>query len=61
MDKQYGKTITWTQRIPKVDIHLESLRAILKKVPNWKTPDLDSIHEIWLKKIMSIHDRLTLQ
>ena len=28
----------------KADIHLESLRATLKKVPNWKTPGRDGIH-----------------
>ena len=29
---------------PVVEIHMESLRATLKKVPNWKTPGHDGIH-----------------
>ena len=28
----------------KAKIHHESLRATLKKVPNWKTPGHDGIH-----------------
>ena len=40
----------------QTDIHLESYRATLKKVPNWKTPDHHSIHGFLFKKFTSIHD-----
>ena len=29
---------------PKANIHLDSIRATLRKVPNWKTPSHDGIH-----------------
>ena len=32
---------------PEVIIHLELLRAALKKVLNWKTPVHDGIHGFW--------------
>ena len=35
------------QEGPEVDIHLESLRATIKKVPSWKTPGQYSIHGFW--------------
>ena len=31
----------------EVHINLESLRTILKKVPNWKPPSHDGIHGFW--------------
>ena len=31
-------------------IHLKSLRATLRKVPNWKTPGQDGIHGFWSLK-----------
>ena len=36
-----------TQRKPKANIRLDSLRATLKKITNWKTPGHDSIHGFW--------------
>ena len=38
---------------PKANIHLELLRARLKKIPNWKTPGPDGIHGFWFKKFTS--------
>ena len=29
---------------PKVNIHLDGFKATLKKIANWKTSGLDSIH-----------------
>ena len=43
----------------QVNIHPSVLMATLKKISNWKTPDLDDIHKFWFKKFTSIHDRLT--
>ena len=30
-------------------------------IANWKTPGLDGIHEFWLKKFTSIHDRFSTE
>ena len=45
----------------EVNIHLELMRAILKKVPNWKMSDHDGIYGIWFGEFTSIHCRLGLQ
>ena len=45
---------------PEANVHLNSLRATLKKIPNWKTPGHDSIHGFWFKNFKCIHDRWTL-
>ena len=39
-----GKELQWPKEIPKTNIQLNSLRATLKKVTNWKTLGHDSIH-----------------
>ena len=46
---------------PEAIVRLESLRVILQKVQNWKTPDHDGMHRFWFKKSTSIHDRLDLK
>ena len=69
---KYGnKKIEWINHMGKelqelkegleADIHLGSLRASLKKVPNRKTPGHDGIRGFWFKKFMSIHNRLVFQ
>ena len=39
----------------------KSLRTIVKKVPNWKTPGHHGRHGFWFKKFTSIHDKLALE
>ena len=46
---------------PKANIHVDLLRATLKKILNWKTLDFDGIHRFWFKKFTSIHDRLAIE
>ena len=41
----------------KVNIHLNALKAKLKKYQTGKTPAPDGIHGFWFKKFTSIHDR----
>ena len=43
---------------PEVDIHRESLRVALKRIPIWKMPGHDGLHGFWFLKFTSIHDRL---
>ena len=45
----------------KVDIHLNTRKAILKKTSNWKTSGLDDIHRFWIKIFLSVHDRLATE
>ena len=35
---------------PKVEIHHDTLKAIVKIIPNWKTPVLDGIYGFSFKK-----------
>ena len=41
------KELQGLEESPKMKIHLNSLRATLKKVPNWKTLGHDGIHAFW--------------
>ena len=47
--------------VPQVNINPNWLKAVLKKVHNWKTPDFDSIHGFWFEILTSIHDRLATE
>ena len=42
-----GKELEGLEEGLKVKIHLDSLRATLKKERNWKMPGHDSIHGYW--------------
>ena len=46
---------------PGACIDLDSRRATLKKIRNWKMPDHDGIHGFWHRKSTSIHERLARQ
>ena len=46
---------------PKVNIHLDGLKATFKKIANWKTLSLDGTHGFWLKKFTFIHERLATE
>ena len=46
---------------PESEIHIDSLRSILRKMPNWKSQSHDGIHGYWFKKITSIHERMAQQ
>ena len=46
---------------PQINTHTDELKAILKKIANWKTPGLDGIHGFWFKKFTSIHDRIAIE
>ena len=45
----------------KVDITKESLKKILGRMPNWKSPGPDLVQGFWLKNFSSLHGRVTLQ
>ena len=42
----------------KVDITKESLKKILDRMPNWKSPGPDLVQEFWLKNFGSFHGRV---
>ena len=41
------KELEGTEEDVEVDMYLDTQRAILKKVGNWKTPGHDTIHGFW--------------
>ena len=45
----------------KIDITTGSLKKILGRMSNWKSPDLDLVKGFWLKNISSLHERVRLQ
>ena len=45
----------------KIDITTRSLKKILGRMPNWKTPGPDLVQGFWLKNFSSLHDRVRLQ
>ena len=45
----------------KTDITTGSLKKILARMPNWKSPGPDLVQEFWLKNFHSLHERVRLQ
>ena len=45
----------------KIDIVTGSLKKILGRMPNWKTPGPDLVQGFWLKNFSSLHERVRLQ
>ena len=45
----------------KIDITTESLKKILGRMPNWKSPGPDLVQGFWLKNFSSLHERVRLQ
>ena len=45
----------------KIDITTGSLKKILGRMPNWKSPGLDLAQGFWLKNFSSLHERVRLQ
>ena len=48
------------KKLDKIDITTGSLKKILGRMPNWKSPGLDLAQEFWLKNISSLHERVRL-
>ena len=55
------KELQSVKESPKLNIHIDSLKVTLKKIPNRKTLGLDGIHGFWFKMFTSIHDRLAIE
>ena len=45
----------------KIDITTGSLKKILGRMPNWKSPGPDLVQGFWLKSFSSLHERVRLQ
>ena len=44
-----------------IDITTGSLKKILGRMPNWKSPGPDLVQGFWLKNFSSLHERVSLQ
>ena len=45
----------------KTDITTGSLKKILGRMPNWKSPGPDLVQGFWLKSFSSLHERVRSQ
>ena len=45
----------------KIDITTGSLKKILVRMPNWKSPGPDLVQGFWVKNFSSLHERVRLQ
>ena len=45
----------------KIDITTGSLKEVLGRMPNWKSPSPDLVQGFWLKSFSSLHERVRLQ
>ena len=45
---------------PSVSISADDVTSQVKKMSNWKSPGFDQIHVFWVKKLTSIHHRLSV-
>ena len=51
------KELEGLETCPKVKIHFDLLRVIIKKVPDWKASGMMACMDFGLKKFTLIHDR----
>ena len=51
----------YVKKHEKIDITTGSLKKILGRMPNWKSPGPDLVHGFWLKNFSSLHERVRLQ
>ena len=49
------------KRQEKIDITSGSLKKILGRIPNWKSPGPDLVQGFWLKSFSVLHERVRLQ
>ena len=70
LSADHKKDAKWLQDLPsevnvkkqeKIDITTESLKKILGRMPNWKSPGPDLVQGFWLKNFSSLHERVRLQ
>ena len=45
----------------EIGINTSSLKTMLGRMPNWKSPGLGLVHGFWLKNFSSLHERVRLQ
>ena len=45
----------------KIDITTGTLKKILGRMPNWKSPGPNLVQGFWLKSFSSLHERVRLQ
>ena len=45
----------------RVSISVEKLRKQCRKIPNWKAPGRDGVQGYWIKKLSSLHERVSSQ
>ena len=66
----YKKDAKWLQDLrsevnvkkqEKIDITIGSLKNILGRMLNWKSPGPDLVKGFWLKNFSSLHERIRLQ
>mgnify|MGYP007065339753 CR=1 FL=1 len=68
---QHNKDARWLtsqkeegQGVPQqanVEITPDILKALIKRMPNWKSPGPDEVHGFWIKNLTSLHTRITNQ
>ena len=64
MDAKWLKNLQREVKVTKqkkVDITKESLKKILGRMPNWKSPGLDLVQGFWIKNFSSLHGRVRSQ
>ena len=68
---QHNKDARWLtsqkeegQGVPQqanVEITPDILKALIKRMPNWKSPGLDELHGFWIKNLTSLHTRTSFR
>ena len=58
--KDVKKELEQDESQDKIDITKDKMMRVLKKMPNWKAPDLDSVQSYWLKLLNPLHYKLVV-
>ena len=51
----------YVKKQERIDITTGSLKKILGRMPDWKSPGPDLVQGFWLKSFSSLHERVRLQ
>ena len=58
---QYLQSEVNIKKQEKIDITTGSLKKVLARVPDWKSPGPDLVQGFWLKNFSSLHERVRLK
>ena len=54
--KDVDGELTRVEQQQEVTVHLDDVKAGIRKMANWKAPGPDGVRGFWFKKFLSLHE-----